>query len=39
VELKLDEEWREDLKPFDRFLVSLIGLPMLKRHGYGLFQG
>ena len=36
MELKLDEEERRNLKPFDKLLASLIGLPMLKRHGYKL---
>jgi len=32
--LKLDEEWRTQLSPLDRFIVAAITWPLLRKYGY-----
>jgi hypothetical protein len=34
VPLRVDEEWRRQLRPLDRDVVSAITLPLLARYGY-----
>ncbi|OGI20922.1 MAG: hypothetical protein A3B68_01765 [Candidatus Melainabacteria bacterium RIFCSPHIGHO2_02_FULL_34_12] len=34
VKLKLDEEWKEKLKPIDKIISTLITLPLLKKYNY-----
>ena len=34
VVLQLDTRWQQELSPVDRFLVTLLTYPLLRRYGY-----
>lgn len=34
VVLKVDSRWRSELHPFDRFLMTFLTFPLLRRYGY-----
>jgi len=34
IELRLDDDWRNHMRPLDRVLVSFVSWPLLRRFGY-----
>ncbi|CAN5808103.1 sulfotransferase [soil metagenome] len=39
VRLRLDEEWKKKLKPFDKSMVTALTWPLLVRYGYSKVKG
>jgi hypothetical protein len=34
VKIEADEKWRQDMRPWDRFVITALTFPLLRRYGY-----